>query len=107
MTQIATVSVQYLSAFFALAAAILWVKSALIRTPSSFAINVARPTGVFGTPLGGDPLGGTYFGQGYSEDLNELGRQMRRQSRWSAAAAVCAAVGAVLQGGAILMMVFL
>lgn len=50
---------QYTSAFFAFFAAILWFVSAIVKTPTSFSIHVARPQGLFGQPLGGDPFGGT------------------------------------------------
>lgn len=50
------VVLQGLSAVFAGLAAILWLVSAAVKTPTSFAISVVLPTG---PPLGGNPLGGT------------------------------------------------
>jgi len=84
---------QGVSAFFAGLAALAWLVSALVRTPANFVIYVVRPTG----QAVHDPLGGTYMGHAYSEDLNELARKLRLQSKWSAAAASCAAVSAALQ----------
>jgi hypothetical protein len=77
----------YLSAAFALVAAGFWLVSALVKTPSGFAIVV------FLTHV--DALGGV--GQGSSQELNNLANSLRRQSRWSARAAISAAVSAVLQ----------
>jgi hypothetical protein len=89
---------QVLAVLTAFLAAILWLKSAFVRMPEVFATAIARPTGASGRPLGGDPLGGTYLGQAYSEDLTQLGRQLRLQAKWSAAAACCAGVSVLFQG---------
>ncbi len=86
---------QWGSGIFALLAAPLWLKSAKIKTPSSFPIHVVKPDG-FGRPMG-DPHGATYMGQGHSPSLNELGEALRCQSKWGAAAAVFAAVSAICQ----------
>jgi len=75
-------------------AAVFWIISATIKTPSSFSIHVVKPNQ---KPLG-EPLGGTYMGNAYSEDLKKLAKALRTQSKWSAAAAICAALSAVSQG---------
>jgi hypothetical protein len=75
--------IESLSAVFAIIAALLWLQSARVRTPTQFPINTITPIGGIGT--GGSPA------------LQELGQALRRQSRWSAAAAICAAVSALLQ----------
>ena len=82
-----------LSALFAIAAAILWFVSAIVKTPTSFAIHVVRPH----LPPMGDPLGATYVGQAYSEDLISLANALKRQSKFSAWAAICAGISAFLQ----------
>ena len=84
------------SALFAIVAAVLWFFSAVVKTPKSFSINVIRPDSM-GLPFGGNPLGGTYVGQAYSEDLIALANALRRQSRFSAWAAFCAGVSAIFQ----------
>ncbi len=55
---------QWISALSAIVAAILWIKSATIRTPSSFPISVIRPDN-FNRPFG-EPFGATYVGHGHS-----------------------------------------
>lgn len=83
------------SAVFAVVAAVLWFKSAKVKTPSSFPVNVVQGDS-FSQPFA-QPLGGTFVGQGYSPALNELGEALRRQSKWSAWAAGFAAVSALFQ----------
>ena len=83
-----------LSVLFAIAAATLWFVSAIVKTPTSFAIHVVRPQQQL---LGGNPMGGTYVGQAYSEDLVSLANALKRQSRFSALAAFCAGISALLQ----------
>ena len=73
-----------LSALFAIVAAVLWFITAMVKTPMSFAIHVARPNQ---QPMGGSPMGGTYVGQAYSEDLVSLTSALKRQSKFSAWAA--------------------
>ena len=90
-------ALQWGSAAFAVVAAVLWLKSAMVKPPSSFSIHVVRPNSLpYGTPLGG-----TYVGHGHSPELNELGDALRRQSKWSAAAAGFAAASALCEGLAI------
>jgi|SRR6266581_6314251 len=84
---------QWASAVFALLAAGLWLKSATIKTPSSFPIHVVKPT----TGFMGTPLGATYVGHGQSPALNELGEALCAQSKWSAMAAVFAAASGICQ----------
>lgn len=87
---------QILSITTAVAAAIFWFLSAVVRTPKSFAVHVVRAEGPMGQPMGG-PVGGTYVGQAYSNDFLELASALKRQSRLSALAAVFAGVSAGLQ----------
>lgn len=90
-----------LSAIFALAAACLWFVSAIVKTPTSFAIHVVRPQ--WGGPLGGNPMGGTYIGHAYSKDLVSLADALKRQSKFSAWAAGCAGFSALLTAMIILL----
>ncbi len=90
-----------LSAASALAAAVLWFRSSIIKTPESFSIHVARADGIMGQPLG-QPLGGTYVGNAYSKDLVTLANALRKQSSLSGWAAGFAAVSAILQAGALI-----
>lgn len=94
-------ALQWASAGFAVIAAGLWLKSAMVKTPSSFPIHVVQPDS-FSRPFG-QPPGGTYVGHGHSPALNELGEALRRQSKWSAAAAAVAAASAFCQALAILI----
>ena len=82
---------------FAIAAAVLWFLSASVKTPDGFSVHVVRPDSYMGQPMGGNPLGGTYVGHAYSDDFKSLADALRRQSKLSALAAVCAGVSAVLQ----------
>ena len=89
---------QCLSAFFAMAAAFLWLISAMVKTPESFPVQVVQPqVRPMQLPKGLESFNATYTGYGRSPQLNELGKALRRQSRWSSAAACCAGVSAILQ----------
>lgn len=90
------VPLDILSALAAVAAAILWLKSAKIKTPDNFSIFVARANGSMGQPLG-DPLGATYVGHAFSQDLQNLAHALIKQSKLSARAALCAGASAILQ----------
>ena len=79
--------VNFAGGLFAFAAAILWFISALVRTPETFVIRNEILESSFDNSVGA-------FSD--SLDLNELGKALRRQSRWSARAAVCAGVAAFL-----------
>jgi hypothetical protein len=94
---------QILSSMAAIVAACLWLLSAVIKTPQSFAIYVACADSPLGTPLGDNPMGGSYVGQAYSDDLLSLANGLRRQSRLSALAAIFAGASALLQGISILI----
>ena len=83
-----------LTAIFASIAAILWFLSAKIEIPKSFSIHVVKPD--IG-PMGGNPMGGTYQGQGYSDDLTRLGNSLVKQSRLSAWGAIFAGLSAITQ----------
>jgi hypothetical protein len=95
MTSIA--AVQYLSALFAGVAAVLWFLSAKVDIPATFPIHVVKPESFAGQMIGG-PLGGEYAGFGHSNELDTLASALGRQSRFSAWAALAAAVAALLQG---------
>jgi len=88
-----------LSAIFAAAAAALWFVSAVVKIPKHFSIHVVSPYA--GSGLGGSPLGGAYVGQAHSNDLIVLANALRRQSRYSAWAAGCAGVSALLQAASL------
>jgi hypothetical protein len=88
-----------LTAVFAIIAAVLWLKSAKIKTPENFSIYVVKPNQ---TPLGGNPMGGTYLGNAYSQDLTELAIALKKQSKLSANAASFAALSAMIQALSIL-----
>ena len=88
---------QFLSAVTAIAAAVLWFLSAIVKTPQRFFIHVVRADSPFGVPLGGNPIGATYVGEAHSEDLVNLATALRRQSRLSAYAALSAGISAAFQ----------
>lgn len=93
--------IQWGSAILAVIAAVLWWISAKVKTPSSFPIAVIKPDN-FNRPFG-EPLGGTFMGHGHSPKLNELGENLRNQSKWSAKAAVFAAASALCQALTIIL----
>src|SRR5690348_12872085 len=78
--------VNYVAAAFALCAAILWFVSASVRTPEAFANSVDLSNATWSS----------LRGHGDSSDLMDLGAALKRQSRWSAHAAICAGVAAIL-----------
>ena len=80
------------AAIFGLVAAWFWFRSAKIITPKQFNITVAKPS--MG-PLG-DPLGGTFVGMGYSQELTDLGQALIKQSHLSGYAAICTAISVIL-----------
>ncbi len=88
-----------LTAIAAIIAALLWFKSARIKTPNTFSIHVVKSRG----QLGGNPMGGTYMGNAYSNDLQDLAAALKLQSTWSARAAVFAGISATLQSLSILI----
>lgn len=90
-------TIKYASAVFAIAAAMLWFVSAVVKTPKSFSLHVARADSLHGKLLAGSVFGSEYVGHGHSPELTALGAAMSRQSMWSAAAAVCAGIAAALQ----------
>jgi hypothetical protein len=89
-------AMQYVSAAFAFAAAILWWKSAIVKTPDRFSIHVLRTSGLMA-----QPLFAKYVGHGHSPELENLGAALISQSRWNGWGAKCAAVAATLQGTAV------
>jgi hypothetical protein len=93
------ITLTILSALFAVAAAILWFLSAVIKTPNNFSVHVVRPQQ---QPMGGNPPGGTYVGQAYSDDFVSLANALKRQSKFSARAAICAGISAILQTASLL-----
>jgi hypothetical protein len=86
---------EIISAGLAFYAAYLWYKASKITTPESFSIHVVKPDS---GPFGGNPLGSTYMGQGYSEDLTNLGQSLSRQGKENAKAALFAGFAAITQG---------
>jgi hypothetical protein len=70
---------ELVSALFAIAAAILWFRSATVATP------------------GGYPLGLK------QKELGDLSKSVAKQSWWSAWAAVCAGVAAIFQAAVIVL----
>lgn len=84
------------SAVFAGLAAVLWWWSATIRTPTTFRIGVDRPDASFFQP-DGPPLGIGPVATAHSEELEELGNALRKQSRISASAALSAGLSAACQ----------
>ena len=72
-----------LSVVFAIAAAILWFVSARVNTPEFFHI--------ISVQVGGG------VGSGHSPDLEKLAEALKKQSKFSAWAAICAGESAILQ----------
>ena len=87
------IALQIADAALAGGAAIYWYWSSQIKTPETFSIYVVKPDTI---PLG-QPLGGKYMGNAYSEDLKELATKLREQSELSKKAATYAAIAAALQ----------
>jgi hypothetical protein len=81
------------SAIFAFLAALLWFCSALIKLPHEFPITVVSSH--FEDDIA--PAGPVYS-TGSSQQLDELGKAVIKQSNLSAYAAICAAVAASCQG---------
>jgi hypothetical protein len=80
------------SAGFATIAAILWFRSAIVKTPKQFSIDVHvlnEPSHLV--------IGPTLSSYAQSPELNDLGNALIKQSRWGAAAACSAAIAAILQ----------
>ncbi|HUZ32610.1 MAG TPA: hypothetical protein VMV19_11010 [Xanthobacteraceae bacterium] len=80
------------SAGFAVIAAMLWLRSAVMKTPKQFSIDVHvlnEPSHLV--------IGPTLSSYAQSPELNDLGKAVIKQSRWSAAAACSAAIAAILQ----------
>ena len=92
------------SAVFAIVAAVLWLKSAWVKTPHEFNVQVIT----WHNESAGSPDGSEVVGQGHgvSEELEELGKALIKQSRLSSAAAAFAALSALCQGVAILVQHF-
>lgn len=101
-----TTILDILTAITAIIAAVIWLRSASVKTPSGFSIHIVKPDGLFGSPMGGDPLGGTYMGHAYSKDLQDLAAALKKQSRQSAIAAIFAGSSAILQSISILLKIF-
>jgi hypothetical protein len=86
------------SALFAGLAAALWFVSARVETPKQFRIEVQVPAVPSHLVIG--PFSD---GLGRSEEINELGRAVARQSRWSAFAAGSAGLSATCQAIALIL----
>lgn len=89
-----TTLLQWGSGLFAFVAAVLWLKSAMIRTPLSFRVNIFR-RGYSDLLKDKEPLSTPDIG--HSPAMDELGEALQRQSWWSAWAAVAAAISAACQ----------
>jgi len=100
--KLATTLLNVASALFAITAAILWWRSAVVKTLDHFSIHVSRPNSPMGAPLGGGPLGGVFVGQAHSDDLIALANALKRQSKFSAWAAICAGISAICQASSLL-----
>lgn len=79
------------SAIFGIAAAALWVWSAMVPTPDSFPIALDITTSFYD---------GTSGGTGSSLALSQLNNALKEQSRRSAYAAICASAAAAPQAAA-------
>jgi len=89
--------VQALSAICAIAAAVYWLRSALVNTPDGFAVHVSKPDGFMGQPLGGGPLHATFIGTAHSSDFQALAEALKKQSKLSAIGAGFASGAAIFQ----------
>jgi hypothetical protein len=89
-----------LSSAFALSAAVLWLLSALVKTPSKFPAWAAQPDAHVDNPIAG-PNPEHAPGTVRSEALLQLGTALRRQSAFSAWAAGCACIAAAAQAVAL------
>jgi hypothetical protein len=89
-----------MSSGFALAAAVLWLLSALVKTPKAFPARAVQPDEYVENPIGG-PIPEHAPGTVQSEAHLQLGAALRRQSTLSASAAVCACVSAAAQAVAL------
>ncbi len=92
-----------LSVLTGLIAALLWVRSACVKTPENFAISVAQAE----EPFGGNPPGGTHVGHGYSPKLVALANALQQQSKLSGWAAVLTAVAVIFQMSALIIQIFI
>ncbi|RFB80381.1 hypothetical protein [Methylovirgula sp. 4M-Z18] len=93
-----------LSAVAAIAAAIIWFKSAQVNTPQEFKVEV-----LVELIHNSDNVDGSHIfvgGHGTSRELESLGNAMIEQSRLSGRAAIWAGASALLQGGAIVAHLF-
>jgi hypothetical protein len=95
------IALEYVSAIFAILAALFWVLSTLGKMPNKFPIEVIN-----WHPYDGENVTGAQVvseGYGTSKELERLGKVLIRQSWFSAAAAFCAAVSAFSHAAAILL----
>jgi Flp pilus assembly protein TadB len=86
------------SAIAAIAAAVLWWKSARVKTPQRFSIMVKHLHGLPDTTIMGDSTVGAPIGEAESPELQQLAAALQAQSKLSSHAAKCAAVAALAQG---------
>jgi hypothetical protein len=88
------------SAVFALFAAVLWLLSALVKTPAVFQLRAVQSDEYIENSIRGvNPAHAV--GTVQSDDLPRLAAALQRQSRLSAAAALCACVSAIAQAIAV------
>jgi hypothetical protein len=101
--QLGFIVLSCLSVVTGLIAALLWVRSACVKTPENFAISVAPAE----EPFGEDPPGGTHVGHGYSPKLVALANALQQQSKLSGWAAVLTAVAVIFQMCALVIQIFI
>lgn len=90
---------EIVGAFFALAAAVLWFVSAVVKTPREFCVKVIS-IHVASSDIDGSEVVSEGFGT--SDELTDLGNALIKQSHLSAWAAALAAISALCQGFAVL-----
>lgn len=90
-------AIEFASAVGAIAAALLWLKSARVKLPSDFPLTVfSMRRDVPG------PAQEAVVASGYSPQLDALGRALLKQARLSSHGALMAAVAVILQAVALL-----
>jgi hypothetical protein len=86
------------SALFAIGAAVLWLRSAIVRTPKTFSLRVSVSNEDPHLAIG--PYRNAY---GECPELNDLGEAVIKQSRLSGYAALTAAIAASCQAIAVFL----
>jgi hypothetical protein len=89
-----------ISSAFAIAAAVLWLRSALVKTPKKFPLRAVQYDEYVENPVAGS-IPEHSPGTVQSEALAQLGIALQRQSKLSAWAAGCACIASVAQAIAV------